>query len=679
MPKTGIPILPVFLAGLSASAATVPLDTSGLKPGPVEVVPAAASVAVRWKDSGQRSWQAEFSLDPDKPLITAVTIDGRAIVERANPVYRCAAGKRRGGWDQFFDFPPSHPDGTRQFDGVFHATAASAASDGDRVRVTFDGLRMGIFAGAVSYTFFPGTRLIQQEAVVRTDEPDTAYYYDAGFRYMAEADRRPGGNMETEVAFYDGTGGLRRKTSAGSERQIEKVRYRAIAARTAGGSVAVFPAPHQYFFARDYTTNLGYAWHRSWRGEVGLGVRQLPDDNSPYYPWMNAPPGTGQRLSLFLSLDDGGEEAVLERVLRYTNRDRYPALAGYKTVAPHWHYAYTVQALAKASDWTPPFKPVLKAMGVDAAIINDFHGDGHPADTGSLRIEELEAYYRACRAQSEADFLLIPAEEANVHLGGHWSVVFPRPVYWRMSRPAGREFRETDGRVGTVYNAGNPMEVLEVVRREGGWIYQTHPRTKGSTGFPDKIRETEWFRDPHYIGAGWKAMPSDLSSPRLGERSLKLLDDMSNWGMRKIILGEVDVFQIDDTHELYAHMNVNYVRAPALPDFDHYGSLVESMARGEFFVTTGEVLLPEVSLQVEPGAVRVSATVRHNFPLRLVEVVWGDGAETHRVALDSGPTREFAELRLDEKVDVKDAKWARLAVWDVAGNGAFVNPVRAAR
>jgi hypothetical protein len=670
--------LALFLAASSVSAATVPFDMSAVKAGPVQVAQAAESFAVSWKDADQRAWRAEFSLDPAKPLLTAISVDGRTIVERGNPVYRCATGKRRGGWDQFFDFPPSHPDGTRQFEAAFRPTAARASSEGDRVRLTFDGLRMGIFSGAISYTVYPGSRLIQQEAVVRTSEPDTAYYYDAGFRFVSDSDRRPGGNMETEVAFFDEGGLLRKKSSGGSERRIEQVRYRAIAARTAGGSVAVFPAPHQYFFARDYTTNMGYAWHRSWRGEVGLGVRQLPDDNSPYYPWMNAPPGTEQRLSLFLVLDAGAEEVALDRVLRYTNRDRYPSLAGYKTVAPHWHYAYTVQALAKGFDWTPPFKPVLKALGVDAAIINDFHGDGHPADTGALRIEELEAYYRACRAQSEASFLLIPAEEANVHLGGHWSVVFPKPVFWRMSRPAGKNFLESDAAHSAIYNAGNAMEVLDVVRREGGWIYQTHPRTKGSMGFPDKIRESEWFRDSHYLGAGWKAMPSDLSSPRLGERSLKLLDDMNNWGMKKIIMGEVDVFQIDNTHELYAHMNVNYVRAPSLPDFDHYGTLLEAIARGDFFVSTGEVLLPQTSLTVTPDAVQVKATVRHNFPLRLVEVVWGDGENTHRAALDPGPTREFAEMQVDSKVAVKGAKWARLAVWDVAGNGAFVNPVRTA-
>ena len=44
------------------------------------------------------------------------------------------------------------------------------------------------------------------------------------------------------------------------------------------------------------------------------------------------------------------------------------------------------------------------------------------------------AYYRMCRKQSDSKFLLIPSEEANVILGGHWSIAFPKPVYWFMSK-----------------------------------------------------------------------------------------------------------------------------------------------------------------------------------------------------------------------------------------------------
>jgi hypothetical protein len=669
-------ILIALMACGVACAQLVPLDLSGVRPGPVRVAAEAGSVAVEWPDEASRTWRAVFSLDPSKPLIASIGTGGAALVERANPVYRCATGIRRGGWDAFFDFPPSHPEGTRQFEGVFRLKSARATSVGDRVEVTFDGLKMGIFEGGVSYVFFPGSRLVQQQAVVTTQAPDVAYYYDTGLRMASDADRRPGGNMESEVAYYDTDGRFRTVASGGPERQPVAVRYRALALRMARGSVALFPAPHQYFFARDYTTNMAYLWHRSWRGEVALGVRQLPDDNSPFYPWMNAPPRTVQRMGVFLLLDDLPPRHALDQVLRYTHSDHFPALAGYKTLATHWHYAYTVQAMEKGLDWTPPFKPVLKAMGVDSAMIMDFHGDGHPRDLTELRLKELDAFYRACRAQSDTQFLLIPAEEANVHLGGHWSLVFPKPVYWFMDRPAGAEFRGKDTKYGTVYHTGNARELLELVRQEGGYMYQTHPRTKGSTGFPDKIRDTEHFMDARYLGAGWKAMPSDLSSPRLGERSLKLLDDMGNWGMHKRLIGEVDVFQIDATHELYAHMNVNYVRAASLPSFDRYGTLLDAVARGDFFISTGEILLPDVRWDgASAREIAVKAKISHTFPLQVAEIVWGNGNETFRTMLPLDTTREFTDTPVEKKIEANGWKWARFAAWDVAGNGAFTNPI----
>jgi hypothetical protein len=38
-------------------------------------------------------------------------------------------------------------------------------------------------------------------------------------------------------------------------------------------------------------------------------------------------------------------------------------------------------------------------------------------------------------------------------------------------------------------------------------------------------------------------------------------------------------------------------------------------------------------------------------------------------------TRSFGSATFTWKTDAKDWKWARLAVWDIAGNGAFINPV----
>ncbi len=630
-----------------------------------------------WKDGGNQDWTATFSLETAKPLITAIRTAGRTVVERGRPVYSATTGKRRGGWDAFFDFPPSHPNGTRSFLGVFHPRHVQVESIGDRVELSFDGMSVGIFSGSLRYQFFPGSRLIEQAAVLSNAEPDTAYFYDAGIEMGADRDRTAGGNMASSIAYFDPLGAFQTVTPPyGSERHPVAVKYRSIAARTEGGSLAVLAPPHRYFFARDYTTNMGYVWYTSWRGLRSLGIRQLPDDNSPFYPWMNAPPGTQQRMSLFLSLGTGSTEETLRAVTRYTHGDRFERLEGYQTFAPHWHLAYTVQAMEHGMSWEPPFIPVMKSVGIDSAMIMDFHGDGHPNDLTETRLQELKAFYQACRAQSNSSFLLIPAEEANTVLGGHWALVFPKPVYWFMDRKPGEKLKSSEGEYASVWRVHSAEDIWTMVSQESGYVYQTHPRTKGSTGYPDKIKDTFYFRDPRFLGTGWKAMPSDLSSPRLGERAFRILDDMNNWGLRKRAIGEVDVFQLDATHELYGHMNVNYVRLPKLPSFNDYGTLLDAVARGEYFVSTGEVLLPSIRIADQDGDnISVNADVQWTFPLEIAEIVWSDGTNTHRKTISLSTTREFGNQKFTWTEKAPGWKWARVAVWDAAGNGAFTNPV----
>src|SRR5205814_3387906 len=140
----------------------------------------------------------------------------------------------------FFDFPPSHPEGTRTFQGEFSLKSARAITVGNRLEMVFDGMRAGVFEGSIRYLFFPGSRLVEQAAVMSTQEPDTAYFYDSGLRMAVDADRREGGNMESPVSFYDTNGALQTILSGGPERQTASVRYRTVAARTGAGSVAIF-------------------------------------------------------------------------------------------------------------------------------------------------------------------------------------------------------------------------------------------------------------------------------------------------------------------------------------------------------------------------------------------------------------------------------------------------------
>src|SRR6202158_136179 len=144
--------------------AAVPFDASGVRPGPVTVTSTAQAATIHWSDEANRPWTAEVSLDPKTPLITAIKVNGAAVIERARPFYQSTTGKRRGGWDQFFDLPPSHPDGTRSFSGDFSLKSARAVTNGDRIEIAFDGLHMGIFEGSISYVIFPGSRLVEQVA-----------------------------------------------------------------------------------------------------------------------------------------------------------------------------------------------------------------------------------------------------------------------------------------------------------------------------------------------------------------------------------------------------------------------------------------------------------------------------------------------------------------------------------
>jgi hypothetical protein len=677
----------VFLIPIVSVAAIAPADISGVRPGPVTVSASAGTLTVRWPDEVSRMWTAEFSLDSEKPLITMIGLGATPIVRNAWPQYWATTGKRRGpaGFDEFFDFPGNHPEGTRRFEGAFRLVSVKARSVGNRVELLFQGLKLGIFDGGIAYTFYPGSRLIHQEAVVSTQEPNTAYLYDTGLRFSAPASGvRPGRReVVSPVTYYDTEGKLHTEMTSGPDRRPAYVRYRAIAAKVDAGSLAVFPPPHTYIAPRDYTTNMGYVWFHGWagrsgRGELGLGVRHPVDDGAGlYYPWINAPPNTIQRLGLFYLLSDGPPDAALEDVLRFTNRDKFPALPGYKTLTSHWHWGYTIQALDQGENWVPPFTQVLKDMGIDAAITSDFHGDGHPRDLTELRLEELAAYYRMCRKQSDSQFLLIPSEEGDVILGGHWSVAFPKPVYWFMSKATEGPLQRPHAKYGSVYHVGSPDDIIEMVRREQGIIYQTHPRTKSSFGYPDKVRNTGFFRDLRFIGAGWKAMPGDLSSARQGVRALNLLDDMNNWGLPKLLLAETDMFAIDHTSELYAHMNANYVRIGELPNFDNYGRMLEAVSRGEFFISMGQVLLPEVEIsKASPSAITAKTRIQWTFPLAFGEIVWGNGKETFTRTFDLTETRPFGSAAFEFSTEAANWQWARVAVWDVAGNGAFINPVR---
>jgi hypothetical protein len=453
------------------------------------------------------------------------------------------------------------------------------------------------------------------------------------------------------------------------------VRHRTILSESDAGTIAVFPPPHAFFFPRDHTDNFKFAQI----GKGRFGLRQDPDQKNAFVPWFDAPAGSTQRMGAFVLLSAAKAEEALELVARYTHGDAFKPMDGRLTFTSHWHSRLTVSEMAGKSR-APEFVQVFKRLGVDIVHVAEFHGDGHPADSGETRLVELKGMFDVCRKYSDDKILLLPGEEANAQLNkppprdthsGHWMYLFPKPVYLTLVRKEGQPFEEEIAPYGKVYHAGSEADMAEILKREKALAWTAHPRIKASFACPDSYKEKDWYKSDTWLGGAWKAMPGDLSQPRLGVRVLDLLDDMNTWGQKKIAHGEVDCFELDRTHEIYGHMNVNYLRLAKKPTPDDWSPVLDVLRRGDFFVTTGEILIH--SFNVKEG--RATADLEWTLPLRQAELVTSDGKTVHRRTVPLPETTEFGRKMFEWPLETKEIAWARLEAWDVATDGAFTQPV----
>lgn len=701
-------LLGTLAAGVVTGAEAIPVDFSGYRPDSgVAVRRDGDTIEVRWP-MGDEAGRLDLDLRAAGPLVQSLGLGAGArggavaILKGVDPVTFVTVGTRVGEsgrppamspFNAFFDAPAKRPHQT--YRATLDLKRTRITSRGRRTTIALGDLRAGPFAGELHFTVYAGANLVHVEAVASTKEESRAFLYDAGL-----AAERPSWDR---VVWTDTEG---RRQSAGPEPEAgdrsPAVRFRTIVAEADGGSVACFPPPHRFFFARDLTDNLQTAWygrgHRKLDDRCGFGVRQSEGGGGNFAPWYNAPPGTEQRMGVFYLVARGSAGDALREVLKYTHGDRFPDLPGHRTFTSHWHMATAVAAMNEEArggqrsepDWVAMFK----AMNVNIAHLAEFHGDGHPQDPGPLRLPELAAMFAECRRRSDADLLLLPGEEANVHLRtsrpggnpGHWLYLFPKPVAWTMTRAPGQPFAERDPRFGTVYHVGNQDDMVRLLETEHGLAWTAHPRIKASTWAPDSYRDQAFFRSPNWLGAAWKGMPVDLSRDRIGERALDLLDDMANWGARKYLPGEVDVFKIDHTHELYGHMNINYLRLDRQPRFDDgWQPVLDALRGGRFFVTTGEVLIRDFTVggkgsgETIPLGADARPALRGEFdwtfPPGFVEVISGDGERVFRERTDLAELGSFGRNTLVATPDLRGRKWVRVEAWDVAGNGAFTQPV----
>ena len=113
-----------------------------------------------------------------------------------------------------------------------------------------------------------------------------------------------------------------------------------------------------------------------------------------------------------------------------------------------------------------------------------------------------------------------------------------------------------------------------------------------------------------------------------------------------------------------------------MPRPDDTSSIIKVLQRGDYFISTGEVLIPSYSVQGAGSQKKIVADVEWTFPLDFVEVVWGDGQRTDRQIISTTEATGFGQRRFEIPFDATGKKWVRFAAWDVAGNGALVQPIK---
>ena len=151
---------------------------------------------------------------------------------------------------------------------------------------------------------------------------------------------------------------------------------------------------------------------------------------------------------------------------------------------------------------------------------------------------------------------------------------------------------------------------------------------------------------------------------------------MNNWGGPKYLFAEGDTYQKFPDDDTYGQLQVNYVKLAKLPGFDDdWSPILKAMRAGEYFVTSGEILIPKYSVEGTGAKRTLVAEVEWTFPLEFVEVVWGDGEKTGRSVITQTEKPPFGKQQFRIPFDAAGKKWVRFAVWDSAGNGAFVQPV----
>jgi len=190
-------------------------------------------------------------------------------------------------------------------------------------------------------------------------------------------------------------------------------------------------------------------------------------------------------------------------------------------------------------------------------------------------------------------------------------------------------------------------------------------------------------KNDHYLGVAFKpGMGQDNSELRMCEwRCFDVVDTMNNryagTGLApKLIIADIDTYRKGPEDDTYANFPVNYLRLDKVPGPDEdFTPIMKALRDGNFFVSTGEILIKDYTVAGTGDRRTITANIEWTYPLAFMEVVWGDGKTIDRQIISATDLGPFGTKHVDIPFNASGKAWVRYAVWDSAGNGAFVQPI----
>lgn len=441
--------------------------------------------------------------------------------------------------------------------------------------------------------------------------------------------------------------------------------YKAATLSGSAGSVTIDPPPHLgWYFCDPYLTDRPGPY-------ADAGVIHYDYNHHRLTQKLEFHPDDKRLFTTIWHVEPMLAEKAVHAAYAYQNHHCYPKLPGYKVVIADTDMADPVGTLYARNAGVNVFCATVNDRdfftGSEWADVAKKHFD--VADPTSGRTDpRWQAHVKTMSQYETEDFAVCVGTETT----------------------SGQQYKGNDkgsivshmGYIGPRHDSyfagaflGNAEPTARKVASIGGVTWLAHPR------FSADFLRRHW--EPELLGLAVNAL---AMSSYPGQKRLFRHDMLSGWlsqvdglwrsGYRPLIIGEFDSqgfpgYTTASRHgsRIYPEAVVNYVRTDTMKLSD----LIDAMRRGAYFVTTGEILMPEYSFEPDlAGGPTASLKLKlcWTYPLREIRIVGSHGTTYHPV-----PPGEFRSETITVPIDTSGTKWLRADVRDVAGNYCLGQPI----